>query len=272
MVHAQAIMMGLLSPGSLCVGIEPITFQLTSTPSEVGWGQCVFAFAINRDQLHVVVDFEHEGSIDRGHAVAKLRRTVRNLSNWFLVAQTLHSDASISFGPDQALARYDGEPGWTSHIQAAPPSADQLPLPTTEHIFAGGSILPFMMKDSLLLYALQDYASAVANPEYSLFLLWRSLEWILWEYDTAGQGRNPAYAPAETALSLPRDWLSKIGALAHNYARHARRREPPDPILVAAAKDRVKILILRHLRFRHGFPDKKMPKMASDALSTWYTP
>jgi hypothetical protein len=269
MLHAQAIMMGHILPLAQCANIEPLTFQMATTPAEPGWGNCTFAFAISRDQLHVVVDFVHEESIDRGNAVAKMRRTVRNLTNWFLTAQTLFSDSSLSFGPDQAIAKYDGEEGWTSHLEPSEPSADQAPLPTTQHVFTGGSILPYITKDSLLMYALQDYASAVANPEFSLFLLWRSLEWILWEYDTSDKGRSPHHGPAESALSLPPKWISRIGALAHNYVRHARRREPADPRLIAAAKERVRSLILRHVRVAHGFPDKSLPEIGEDALTSW---
>lgn len=266
-LNAQAIIMGRLAPLSQCARIDPISFEVALSPSEPGWERCSFAFALNRDQLHVVVNFAHEETVDRGHAVAKMRRTVRNLVDWFLLGQALFSGSSLSFGRDQALARYKSEPQWISHVDPPAPAVDESPAPTTDDIFKGGSILPFITKDALLLYALQDYVSAVGNPEFSLFLLWRSLEWILWEYDTSIPGRNPAFAPAESALSLPENWLSEIGNLAHNFARHARRRDSPDPRLMAAAKERVNSLILRHLRAAHGFPDRTLPSIDPDDLT-----
>ena len=269
---AQAIIMGRLLPQANCALLDPISFDLSLTPSEAGWSGCTFAFAINRDQLHVVVNFAHEDGIDRGHAVAKMRRTVRTLVDWFLTGQSLFSDSILTFGPEQAVAKYAHEEHWISHVDPLLSPSDAPRLPTTDYIHSGGSILPFVAKDSLLLYALQDYATAVANPEFSLFLLWRAIEWVLWEYDDSGSGRNPAFAPAEKALGLPPRWLAEVGDLAHNFARHARHRDQPNTNLVAAARGRVKNLILRHLRVTHTYPDSNLPAVESDALSGWTVP
>jgi len=270
--NAQAIVMGRLSPDANCARIEPISFEVSVTPSEPGWEKCTFAFALNRDQLHVVVKYGHDDAVDRGHAVAKMRRTVRNLVDWFLLGQVLFSDSPLSFGREQAVARYLEDDAWISHLDPPPVATEQPPLPTTEHIFKGGAILSFITSDHLLLYALQDYSSAVANPDFALFLLWRSLEWILWEYDVAGAGRNPAFAPAEAALSLPEGWLSEIGNLAHNFARHARRRDQPPAALVEAAKKRVRTLILRHLAATHKYPDAQLLPLEADDLTGYGAP
>lgn len=270
--NAQAIIMGRLSPDALFSTIEPISFEVSLSPSEPGWERCIFAFALNRDQLHVVANFAHGDEIDRGHAVSKMRRTVGNLVDWFLLGQTLFSDAALSFGREQAVARYSEEERWISHLDPTVTAPGESPFPTTDHIYQGGVILPFITSDRFLLYALQDYTSAVANPEFVLFLLWRSLEWILWNYDTAGAGRNPAFAPAEVALSLPEGWLAEIGNLAHNFARHARHREEPPANLVDAAKKRVRALILRHLSASHGYPDANLQPIESDDLTGYSGP
>jgi len=268
-ISAQAIVMGRLLPQAHCASIDPLTFELSLTPAEPGWTVCKFAFAINRDQLHVVVNFSHEEDVDRGHAVAKMRRTVRTLVEWFLSGQTLFSESTLGFGPEQTVAKYADQEQWISHSDPGPDTEQTPQLPTTDDVYKGGTILPLIAKDALMLYALQDYATAVANPEFSLFLLWRAVEWILWEYDKSGKGRSPAYEPTEKALSLPPLWLHEVGTLAHNFARHARNRTRPESALVEAAKGRVKALILRHLRVTYDYPDGKVPSLVQDALSGW---
>jgi len=269
---AQAILLGRMEPLSACASIEPLRFSLGLTPGEAGWEECTFGCQLFRDQIHVVIDYAHDDSVDRGVAVAKMRRTVRNLVNWFLLGQTLHTSTTLALSQEQVIVRYEGDTMWISQLDA--PIKEEIPTvpPTAEAVREGGAFLPYLLGDRLLLYALQDYASAVGNPEYALFLLYRALEWILWEYDTESDAKNPAFAPTQVSLALPPQWLEEVGRLAHSYARHARLREAPDRALVDAARARVKALILRHLCLKYTHPGEPLPEMPSDPLSGWTTP
>ena len=96
-VSAQAIIMGRLSPSAQCTRIEPATFSVQMIPAESGWEKCTFGFQLYRDQIHVVVIYAHDDNLDRGHAMAKIRRTAKNLVDWFILGQTLLTDASLTF-------------------------------------------------------------------------------------------------------------------------------------------------------------------------------
>ena len=269
---AQAILLGRLAPQAACRSIEPLNFSVALTPAEPGWDNFIFGFQLYRDQIHVVVDYAHADPIDRGAAVAKMRRTVRNLANWFLLGQSLYTSTTLSLTQEQVIVKYEGDTVWVSQLDPLMEEGELKPNPTAEAVQKGGAFLPYLLGDRLLLYALQDYASAVANPEFALFLLWRAIEWILWEYDNQPEVRNRAYAPTEKALVLPEKWLAELGRLAHTYARHARIRDVPEQHLVDAAQARVRGLIMRYLQAKHTDPSEPLSPLLPDPLTGWQPP
>ncbi|MGQ0601316.1 MAG: hypothetical protein ACT4QE_06415, partial [Anaerolineales bacterium] len=238
-------------------------------PGEPGWQYCNFSFQIVRNHMYVVVNYSHDDPIDRGVAVAKMRSTMRNLVNWLLLGQSILTEANIALESDEVMAHYEGDGAWVAHIPPVDELTDSKPLGSNDAIPVGVSWLPFLLTDRHLLYALQDYSTSLKYPEFCLFLLWRSVEWILWTFEERTDVNNPAFAPAANTLGLTIAWFEEIGRLAHTHTRHARVREAPETHLLDTARERVRILILRYIDVKHKNMSPVGLEISADSLTGW---
>lgn len=270
---AQIIMTGLLSPAEACREInmaQPITIEVGV--AEPGWHFWSYSFQIVQNHIYVVVNYSHDDNIDRGVAVAMMRASMRNLVNWLLLGQLVTTSATIELVSDEVMAHYEGDPAWVAHIMPENKGLQTLAVGSNDGIALGIGWLPHLLADRGLLYALQDFSSSLRYSEFSLFFLYRAVEWIMWEYDVRESfSDNPDFALAANALGLSADWLVEIGRLSHTHTRHARLRVAPDPGLVTAARERVRHLIARYIDVKHkGVRPYPMP--SADSLTGWKPP
>lgn len=264
-------MLGTLTPVEACNQLNMNSGIIQLQPVEPGWQSWDFGLHVFKHHFYLVVHFSHEDAIDRGIAVARMRSGMKNLINWMLLGQSLLSGVSIRLASEDVVIRYQGETGWVAHPL---PETPQAPIPpaNNEALSVGATWLPYLLSDSRLLYALQDYSSSLQNFEFCLFLLWRSVEWILWEFETRTDVHTPTYASAMQALALPDKWIEEIARLAHSYTRHARIREEPSQEVVNAARKRVSQLIMRYIDKRYKGIDVSAQVLVADALTGWSPP
>lgn len=249
----------------------PVT--MVAEVAEPGWQFWNYSFQIVRDHIYVVVNYSHDDGIDRGLAVAKMRASMRNLVNWLLLSQSIMTSATIELESDEVMVRYQSDEAWVAHIPPRDELSQTPPMGSTAAIRLGVSWLGFLLEDRQLLYAVQDFASAVRYRDFALFFLYRSVEWIAWEYDEREDFRDkPDFALAAKALGLPTEWIVQIGRLAHAYTRHAHLREAPESHLIDATINRVRRLILRYIEVKHGNVKADSIEPAEDHLTKWAPP
>jgi hypothetical protein len=134
--------------------------------------------------------------------------------------------------------------------------------------------------------ALRDFEMAIKVTDTNrLIYLWRAVEEILWYHyfeDNPSSNefpRNPPYSNAANCLHLYSNtneregWLSELGRLAHQYARHAEARPHKTSLpadlneCIEAAEKRVVEIIERHAR--HLSEEEIVEPPPSDILTGW---
>jgi hypothetical protein len=224
---------GIIEPQAACRELHYEFLHGRFLPKELG------AWKIDLNYHRIAVTFSiFEPQPDLNDALERLRNTGLKIVATLLQAQALFSSQILKLsGYTVSFQVLDNaiEPLWVE-LDVTGPTLHKIVsisnLEVATQIVAGTA---FFTGHENLQRALRNYETALEyEGKNRLIYLWQAVEEILWAYyhpkPEKGVPTSPPYASAANALQLnrtsknPTEWLSELGTLCHEYARHSDAR------------------------------------------------